>query len=321
MFRRAVYALACVLALALPVAAQEQTGQIQGSVKDSSGAVLPGVTVEVTNTSTGAVAADRGHRRQRHLPCARLAPREVRSARQAAGLHPGQNREHRAAPWPDPDHRPCAGCRRRHRDRVGHGRIANHRHQAERAQHQHLGRNVREAAEGPRLQHVVTQAPGANQETRSGGISIDGSSAAENRWIIDGAETTNVNQGTSAKNLVTDFVEEVQVKSSGYAAEYGGSTGGVINVVTRSGSNRFRGDVPDLLLGRRARLGLSARTCASSRANSREAEFVTYPEDEYTLFEPGISIGGPDRQGQAVVLRQLPVVAAEHRPHGDLPLE
>ena len=57
MFRRAVYALACVLALTLPVAAQEQTGQIQGSVRDSSGAVLPGVTVEITNTSTGAVAA------------------------------------------------------------------------------------------------------------------------------------------------------------------------------------------------------------------------------------------------------------------------
>ena len=57
MFRRAVYALACVLALTLPVAAQEQTGQIQGSVKDSSGAVLPGVTVEITNTSTGSVAA------------------------------------------------------------------------------------------------------------------------------------------------------------------------------------------------------------------------------------------------------------------------
>ena len=90
---------------------------------------------------------------------------------------------------------------------------------------------------------IVTQAPGANNEPRSGGISIDGSSAAENRWIIDGAETTNVNQGTSAKPLVSDFVDEVQVKSSGYTAEYGGSTGGVINVVTRSGTNRFRGDV------------------------------------------------------------------------------
>ena len=58
MFRRAVYALACVLALTLPVAAQEQTGQIQGSVKDSSGAVLPGVTVEIANTRS----AGRGHR-------------------------------------------------------------------------------------------------------------------------------------------------------------------------------------------------------------------------------------------------------------------
>ena len=96
---------------------------------------------------------------------------------------------------------------------------------------------------------VVTQAPGANQESRSGGISIDGSSASENRYIIDGAETTNLQNGTSGKQLVTDFLDEVQIKSSGYTAEYGGSTGGVINVVTRSGTNRFRGDVLTYISG------------------------------------------------------------------------
>ena len=57
MFRRAVYALACVLALSLPAAAQEQTGQITGSVKDTSGAVLPGVTVEALSLATGAIAS------------------------------------------------------------------------------------------------------------------------------------------------------------------------------------------------------------------------------------------------------------------------
>ena len=44
MLKRAVYALACVLALSLPAVAQEQTGSIVGIVKDTSGAVLPGVT-------------------------------------------------------------------------------------------------------------------------------------------------------------------------------------------------------------------------------------------------------------------------------------
>ena len=57
MFRRAVYALACVLALSLPALAQEQTGSITGIVKDTSGAVLPGVTVEAKSLSTGAVAS------------------------------------------------------------------------------------------------------------------------------------------------------------------------------------------------------------------------------------------------------------------------
>ena len=90
---------------------------------------------------------------------------------------------------------------------------------------------------------LVTLAPGANQESRSGGISIDGASASENKWYIDGADTTNLRTGVSGKTLLTEFVEQVQVKSSGYAAEFGGSTGGVVNVITKSGTNLFHGDV------------------------------------------------------------------------------
>ena len=79
----------------------------------------------------------------------------------------------------------------------------------------------RTAATSPRM---VTQAPGANQETKLGGISIDGASAGENRFIIDGIETTNLQTGLSGTNLIADFVEEVQVKSSGFSAEFGGAT-------------------------------------------------------------------------------------------------
>ena len=53
MFRRAVYALACVLALTLPVAAQEQRASIEGTITDSSGAALPGATVEAKGESGG----------------------------------------------------------------------------------------------------------------------------------------------------------------------------------------------------------------------------------------------------------------------------
>jgi outer membrane receptor protein involved in Fe transport len=88
---------------------------------------------------------------------------------------------------------------------------------------------------------LVTQAPGANNETKSDGIMIDGAAAAENRYIIDGIETTDIIGGVSGKSLLADFVEEVQVKSTGYPAEYGGSTGGVINVQTKSGTNKYTG--------------------------------------------------------------------------------
>ena len=53
-------------------------------------------------------------------------------------------------------------------------------------------------------------------------------------------DTTNLQNGTSGKTMLLDFVDEVQVKSSGYNAEFGGATGGVVSVLTKSGTNRSR---------------------------------------------------------------------------------
>ena len=140
---------------------------------------------------------------------------------------------------------------------------------------------------------LVTQAPGANLENaKLGGISIDGASGGENRFIIDGAETTNLQSGVSGKAMVTDFVDEVQVKSSGYAAEYGGATGGVINVISRTGTNAWRGNAFTYYTGD----GLDSSYRPSLRlvpTNSNAAEYVTYPEDSYSRWEPGFTLGGP----------------------------
>ncbi|MEZ5346868.1 MAG: TonB-dependent receptor plug domain-containing protein [Pyrinomonadaceae bacterium] len=75
-------------------------------------------------------------------------------------------------------------------------------------------------------------------------ISVDGASGSENTFIVDGNEVTNVLSGTldSNNNLPFSLVQEVQVKSSGFEAEYGGATGGVINVVTKGGNNEIRGE-------------------------------------------------------------------------------
>jgi len=139
---------------------------------------------------------------------------------------------------------------------------------------------------------LVTQAPGANQESKLGGLSIDGASAGENRYIIDGIETTNLQNGLSGKSLIVDFVDEVQVKSSGYTAEYGGATGGVINAITKSGSNAFHGSGLFFIQGS-GMTGDPRPTLRQKLANSREAEYITYPKDDEMRIEPGFSLGGP----------------------------
>lgn len=73
--------------------------------------------------------------------------------------------------------------------------------------------------------------------------SFMGASAAENRYIIDGIDTTDAAFGTTGTNVTYNFVQEVEIKTGGYEAEYGGALGGVVNVITKQGSNEFHGDV------------------------------------------------------------------------------
>lgn len=74
-------------------------------------------------------------------------------------------------------------------------------------------------------------------------ISVYGSSGAENVFYIDGVNTTGVEYGFQGKELNFEFIEAVDVKTGGYQAEFGRATGGVINVVTKSGGNEFHGDL------------------------------------------------------------------------------
>jgi hypothetical protein len=104
--------------------------------------------------------------------------------------------------------------------------------------HLPLDRNY---ADGIRNNPGVVQDLGATQG-RSLALAIDGATSAENQWIIDGIDTTNVLKGVQGKAINNEFVEEVEVKTGGYQAEYGRALGGVINVVTRSGGNAFHGD-------------------------------------------------------------------------------
>src|SRR5262245_44346418 len=81
--------------------------------------------------------------------------------------------------------------------------------------------------------------------------SISGGSGLENQYVVDGANVTNTGYGGLGSYSIVfgslgnatpyDFIKEIQVKTGGYEAEFGQATGGVVNVVTKSGSNQLRG--------------------------------------------------------------------------------
>ena len=90
----------------------------------------------------------------------------------------------------------------------------------------------------------------------------------------------------------------MQVKSSGYQAEFGGSTGGVVNVVTKSGSNLFHGDVGTYFT--------NDSMCCDERPTLRlvltgqnASEYVTLAEDDYSRVGTVLPGRRPDRRGTA----------------------
>ena len=115
-----------------------------------------------------------------------------------------------------------------------------------------LGTNLTQRAietlpTGRNYSSVVQVAPGISSDADPKNeaqttITVYGSSGAENAYYIDGVNTTGIEYGFQGKELNYEFIQEVNVKTGGYEAEFGRSTGAIINVITKSGSNEFHGD-------------------------------------------------------------------------------
>jgi outer membrane receptor for ferrienterochelin and colicin len=92
---------------------------------------------------------------------------------------------------------------------------------------------------------VALLAPGLNKGdddlclTGICGVSFGGSSVAENSVYINGLNVTDFYNRVGSSAVPYAFYEEFQVKTGGYSVEFGRTTGGVINAVTRSGTNNF----------------------------------------------------------------------------------
>ena len=294
---RNLAAFAIAVLMALPAAAQEQTGAITGVVKDSQGGSVPGATVEATSTSGRTLSATTDASGTYRFPA--LPGGTYTVTAKLAGFSPGRvdNVNVSLGRLVTINLSLKLGAMTETVEVTGEAPLIDVK-QSSRAV------SIRDEAlnqmpKGRDYTSLVTQAPGVNQESsKFGGISIDGAAPGENVYIVDGAETTNLRSGVSGKTLITDFVDEVQVKSSGYTAEFGGATGGVISAVTRSGTNAFRGDLFTYYSG--SSLNSDPRpTLRLVPSNSNAAEYITYAKDDESTLEPGLTLGGPIKKDKA----------------------
>lgn len=141
----------------------------------------------------------------------------------------------------------------------------------------------------------INLAPGVTDAGIGGGnLSISGASGLENTYIVDGVNVTNTGYGAIGSYSIVygslgsgfnnDFVKEIQVKSGGFEPEYGQALGGVVNVITKSGGNKYSGE---------GYVYLNPRSLEGDRGQLNYTDsFVANQKDEQSL-DGGINFSGP----------------------------
>ncbi|CAN5808777.1 hypothetical protein BH18ACI4_BH18ACI4_21920 [soil metagenome] len=301
-FKLVLFSLLLVLALTGISFGQETTGSIEGTVKDPSNAVVPGVSVTVVGTgySRTVTTDDVGFFRVQQVPPGRYTvttaaisgfgestssnvdvvlgkTTPVMIALQAGGVATSVDVTAASELTIDPTDN--------------------------KIQTNITARTAELLPKGQGFASLLKIAPSTRPEPLNGGFQVDGASGSENTFIVDGQEVTHFRTGVlrANDNLPFSLVQEVQIKSSGFEAEFGGATGGVINVVTKSGGNEWHGEFgsqfrPGSWQGQPSRF---LRGFRSGSATAVPPTFVDIPEyiqprkdGGYDYF-PSATLGGP----------------------------
>jgi len=142
-----------------------------------------------------------------------------------------------------------------------------------------------------RLSDVIYVAPGVSSGGGTGvaNPSISGASGLENQYVMDGVSIGDPRYGSLGlysrgygslgSGVTYELIDEIQVKTAGSDAEYGQSTGGLVNVITKSGSNAWHGSVfaylrPEGLEGDRTQLALINGAVNTTGTEGRDMGFT-----------------------------------------------
>jgi outer membrane receptor protein involved in Fe transport len=232
--------------------AQETTGTINGRVVDDQGLAIPGVTITVTGTQGAKVLTTDAEGR---FAAAFLTPGKYEVRAELQGFRTVQNGNVTVALGQTVELplKMEIGTLTELVEVVGASDIVNTRTTT-------TGANItsellQQVPVGRHVASAMYLAPGVSSSGTAGANnpSIAGGSGLDNQYVIDGVNVTNQGYGALGSYSIVfgslgnatpfDFIQEVQVKTGGYEAEFGQSIGGVVNVITKSGSNQLTGSV------------------------------------------------------------------------------
>ena len=251
--RRVVCAAAILsMVFATLARAQSATGSIEGMVVDPTGAVLPGVSVTIVNQGTGlsreVVTDPAGLFRAPLLPVGDYSVRSTLS-----GFKPFEQK----------DVKLTVGQTLTLRIELTVSSIAeavtvSGQSPVIETSRSQVSSTVGETAvanlpvNGRNFIDFALLTPGVTRDVRTGDISFAGQRGTLNSLVVDGADTNNTffgqtlgrtGSGRAPYQFSQDAVQEFQVNSNAYSAEFGRAGGAVINVVTKSGGNEPHGSV------------------------------------------------------------------------------
>src|SRR6266496_537607 len=130
---------------------------------------------------------------------------------------------------------------------------------------------------------LISEVPttGTGILTPGQGLSVGGGRPGATSFLADGVNNTSAGSGRTVASFSPDTVQEFSVQTSNYSAEYGQTTGGIVNITTKSGTNQFHGTIT--YFKKDPKISAAPFTIAS----------VNRPVANQLIKEYPITIGGP----------------------------
>ncbi len=128
--------------------------------------------------------------------------------------------------------------------------------------------------------NIITLLPQANTSYYGDETNVGGATGFENKYFVDGVEVTDPLIGASGTNLPYNFIQEIELKEGGYNTASLSSLGGLINVVTYSGSNEIHGSV----------FGFYT---SNKLTENQKLGSLDITQGNYSNYDVGFGLGGP----------------------------